>query len=101
MPVGSSSRTVQVWADRSAAAPARQVRSARYTEEFRLPMTRGSVAQRVSRMPSSLDLGALATEQINPASVDLDARPTLEMLRVFNEEDRKVALAVEAVLPAV
>jgi N-acetylmuramic acid 6-phosphate etherase len=52
-------------------------------------------------MAQSLDLSTLVTEQINPASVDLDARPTLEMLRVFNDEDRKVALAVEQVLPRV
>jgi N-acetylmuramic acid 6-phosphate etherase len=52
-------------------------------------------------MAQNLDLSALTTERINPASVDLDARPTLEMLRVFNEEDRKVALAVEQVLPQV
>lgn len=52
-------------------------------------------------MAQSLDLGALATEQINPASVDLDSRPTLEMLRIFNQQDQLVAKAVEEVLPQV
>lgn len=43
----------------------------------------------------------LLTEQRNPASADIDERPTLEILRVINEEDKKVAPAVEAVLEAV
>jgi N-acetylmuramic acid 6-phosphate etherase len=40
----------------------------------------------------------LLTEQRNPASADIDERPTPEVLRVINEEDKKVAYAVEAVL---
>jgi len=36
----------------------------------------------------------LLTEQSNPASFGLDARPTAEILRIMNEEDRKVAPAV-------
>lgn len=43
----------------------------------------------------------LLTEQRNPASADIDERPTLDILRVINEEDKKVAHAVEAVLEAV
>lgn len=43
----------------------------------------------------------LLTEQRNPASADIDERSTLEVLRVINEEDKKVAHAVEAVLGAV
>ncbi|MBI5283217.1 MAG: N-acetylmuramic acid 6-phosphate etherase [Candidatus Solibacter usitatus] len=35
------------------------------------------------------------TEQANPASADFDALSTLEMLAVFNREDRRVAGAVE------
>lgn len=52
-------------------------------------------------MAEPLDLSALMTEQINPASVGIDALPTLDMLRVFNDEDKKVALAVEAELPRI
>lgn len=52
-------------------------------------------------MPSSLDLSALLTEQINPASKDLDALSTVDMLRVMNDEDQRVAKAVEAVLPQI
>lgn len=52
-------------------------------------------------MQPPLDLSRLTTEQRNPRSRDLDALPTLEMLRVFNEEDRTVAQAVARALPAV
>ncbi len=41
------------------------------------------------------------TEQINPNTIQIDQLPTLEALRVINAEDRKVAEAVEKVLPAV
>ena len=46
-------------------------------------------------------LGDLLTEQSNPASREIDALPTEEMLRVINDEDRKVADAVGAELPAI
>ena len=46
-------------------------------------------------------LGALATEARNPASEELDALPTLEMLHVMNDEDGKVASAVREQLPAI
>ncbi|MBI4892151.1 MAG: N-acetylmuramic acid 6-phosphate etherase [Acidobacteria bacterium] len=48
-----------------------------------------------------MDLSLLTTESINPATKDLDALPTLEMLTVINREDRKVAEAVEAELPRI
>lgn len=48
-----------------------------------------------------MKLAHLLTEQRNPATATIDRVPTLEMLRLINEEDKKVALAVEAVLPAV
>ncbi len=48
-----------------------------------------------------MKLANLLTEQRNPATAAIDRVPTLEMLRLINEEDKKVALAVEAVLPAV
>jgi N-acetylmuramic acid 6-phosphate etherase len=41
----------------------------------------------------------LTTEAANPASADIDALPTLEMLRVINAADREVASAVERELP--
>jgi N-acetylmuramic acid 6-phosphate etherase len=41
----------------------------------------------------------LTTEAANPASVDIDALPTLEMLRVINGADKEVASAVERELP--
>lgn len=52
-------------------------------------------------MSEPLDLSYLTTEEINPASVNLDAMSTLDMLAVFNQEDRKVIEAVEAALPRI
>lgn len=52
-------------------------------------------------MSDLLDLGSLLTEQRNPASERIDAVSTLEMLRIFNEEDKIVAIAVERELPRI
>ena len=41
------------------------------------------------------------TEQINPNTTQIDRLPTLDALRVINSEDRKVAEAIEQVLPAI
>ncbi|MGA2713915.1 MAG: N-acetylmuramic acid 6-phosphate etherase [Bryobacteraceae bacterium] len=46
-----------------------------------------------------MDLGALLTEQANPASVHIDKLSTAEMLRVINDEDRKVAESVRIEIP--
>ena len=44
-------------------------------------------------------LKTLTTEQRNPASMDIDARSTEEMLRIINSEDKVVATAVENEIP--
>jgi len=44
-------------------------------------------------------LTRLSTEQRNPASMDIDARSIDEILRIINNEDKRVALAVEGELP--
>jgi len=44
-------------------------------------------------------IAALLTEQANPASARIDRLSTLDMLRVINDEDRKVAESVTAELP--
>ncbi|MGF1703234.1 N-acetylmuramic acid 6-phosphate etherase [Photobacterium makurazakiensis] len=49
----------------------------------------------------NIDLNKLVTESRNPSSEHIDTLPTLEMLQVINNEDKKVALAVEATLPAI
>ena len=46
-------------------------------------------------------LDLLPTERRNPASAELDQLSTLEMMRVMNEEDAKVAAAVAAALPQI
>ncbi len=43
----------------------------------------------------------ITTEQPNPNTTEIDRLPTLEALRVINNEDKKVAEAVEKVLPAI
>ncbi len=44
-------------------------------------------------------LNALATEQENPVSAEIDQMSPLEIVRLMNAEDAKVARAVERVLP--
>jgi N-acetylmuramic acid 6-phosphate etherase len=46
-------------------------------------------------------LSKLETEQRNPASERLSEMDTIEILRVINEEDKKVAYAVEKALPEI
>ncbi len=46
-----------------------------------------------------MNLSTLPTEARNPASEHIDQLPTLEMLRVINDEDAGVAAAVAAELP--
>ncbi|TPE16613.1 N-acetylmuramic acid 6-phosphate etherase [Pantoea vagans] len=48
-----------------------------------------------------LDLSQMITEDRNPASQNIDELSTEAMLRVINDEDKKVALAVEAILPQI
>src|SRR5436309_15539459 len=42
-----------------------------------------------------------ATEQRNPATLDVDTRSTAEILALMNEEDRRVPLAVREALPQI
>jgi N-acetylmuramic acid 6-phosphate etherase len=48
-----------------------------------------------------VDLSGLSTEQPNPASQDLDLKSSLEIIRIINSEDAKVATAVESALPQI
>ncbi len=41
----------------------------------------------------------LLTEQRNPNSMDIDSKSTIEILKIINEEDKKVAYAVEKEIP--
>jgi N-acetylmuramic acid 6-phosphate etherase len=49
----------------------------------------------------SLDLRKLTTETPNLAAADLDTKSSLEIARIINNEDKKVANAVERALPQV
>lgn len=44
-------------------------------------------------------MGRVLTEERNPASMEIDRLPTLEMLRIINNEDARVAAAVGKELP--
>ncbi|PHM28840.1 N-acetylmuramic acid 6-phosphate etherase [Xenorhabdus budapestensis] len=48
-----------------------------------------------------INLNNLVTESRNPASAHIDELSTLDMLSVINDEDKKVAVAVEQTLPQV
>src|SRR5213076_2125367 len=43
----------------------------------------------------------LTTERANPRSTDLDTKPALEIARIINSEDARVAAAVEKALPQI
>jgi N-acetylmuramic acid 6-phosphate etherase len=47
------------------------------------------------------DLGKLGTERTNPDATELDARSALEIARIINAEDARVAAAVERALPEI
>ena len=48
-----------------------------------------------------MELSKLTTEQRNQDTMNLDQMSTLEILKTINTEDKKVAIAVESVLPQV
>ncbi|MGH9670056.1 MAG: N-acetylmuramic acid 6-phosphate etherase, partial [Terriglobales bacterium] len=52
-------------------------------------------------MKPAEDFGKLRTERTNPAAAELDARSTLEIARILNTEDARVAPAVERALPQI
>ena len=49
----------------------------------------------------NVNLSSLTTEGRNPATMQIDTLDTLSMLRLINEEDRKVAEAVKRILPEI
>ena len=48
-----------------------------------------------------IDLSQIATEAANPATASIDTLSSIEMLKLINSEDQKVALAIEPVLPVI
>ncbi|MFD1362153.1 N-acetylmuramic acid 6-phosphate etherase [Lentibacillus salinarum] len=48
-----------------------------------------------------MELSELTTEKRNPDSMNLDEMSPMEILQTINNEDKKVALAVETVLPQI
>lgn len=45
------------------------------------------------------EISNLSTEQRNPKSMDIDAKSTLEILKIINDEDKTVPYAVEKEIP--
>ena len=52
-------------------------------------------------MNDTPNLKNIATEQRNPRTAHIDELPTLDMVRLINDEDKKVADAVEKVCPQI
>ncbi len=48
-----------------------------------------------------MNFANLTTEKRNPASENIDKCSTLDMLKIINDEDKKIAAAVEKVLPEI
>jgi N-acetylmuramic acid 6-phosphate etherase len=55
----------------------------------------------VKRVSNAGDLSRLSTEKSNSASIDLDRKSSLEIARIINREDAKVAGAVARSLPQI
>ncbi len=64
-------------------------------------MNQESANQRITTRNPQPTTHNLATESRNPATTHIDSVSTLEMVRLMNAEDAKVAAAVEAELPAI
>ncbi len=52
-------------------------------------------------MAAAMHLDRLLTEQRNPASEGIDAKSTVELLRVINDEDARVAASVTPEIPRI
>ncbi len=50
---------------------------------------------------AAIDITALPTERRNPASANLDLKSTLDLVRIINTEDAKVAAIVRRALPQI
>ena len=55
----------------------------------------------MSQKRAPADLKKLGTERTNPASVELDRKSALQIARIINSEDEKVARAVKRALPQI
>ncbi len=65
------------------------------------PVKQGEDAPRAMTAPKPGNLPALATERQNEASIGLDTKSALEIARIINAEDNKVAGAVKKAVPEV
>lgn len=52
-------------------------------------------------MSEPIDLSVLQSESRNPSSADIDLVSTEELCRIINDEDQKVAGAIQPCLPVI
>jgi N-acetylmuramic acid 6-phosphate etherase len=65
-----------------------------------MPETDGAQADKIEKDPASL-LQRLTTESLNEASQGFDTKSAIEIARIINHEDGKVASAVKKALPEI
>lgn len=65
------------------------------------PVILGNITPGAATIPNAQIPSSNLTEASNPATVDIDALSTLDMLRRINGEDARVAMAVEDELPRI
>lgn len=53
------------------------------------------------KLKPASDTANLRTERVNPASVDLDTKSALDIVKIINREDQKVAKTVKKALPKI
>src|SRR5437773_12578876 len=77
--------------------PKKRKRAKRHQTELRLKETRS----KKTRFKRNWFIDHRLTEQRNAASRNLDRMTAMEIVRLMNREDRKVAIAVRRELPAI
>jgi N-acetylmuramic acid 6-phosphate etherase len=69
------------------------------TANIRQPQTQATPQPHNARIMEPMNLSTLLTESRNPLTEHIDELPTLEMLSLISDEDRKAVEAVAATLP--
>ncbi len=72
-----------------------------HLNEFFIRYDASQQTSKCRELMMKIDLTTLVTESRNVASENIDMLSTIDMLKVINQEDQKVALAVEVVIPEI
>jgi N-acetylmuramic acid 6-phosphate etherase len=73
----------------------------RTTSKRKASIRKASIRKTTIRKAATAQLRYLGTEKTNPASTNLDRKSALEIARIINREDAKVAAAVKRALPQI